>query len=340
MSKVVCLGEVLMRLSTQGPQRLLQSEQLDLNYGGSEANVAKSLAQFNLKSRFITRLPNNELAKGALMEFAKYGVDTSQCIYGGERLGIYFLEHGAMQRASKVTYDRSHSSMATVEVGMINWEEVFEDASWFHWSGITPAISHAAALVTEEALREAKKRNLIISCDLNYRSKLWNYGKKPAEVLPNLMQYSNVLLAGINELSICLGIEPREKKEAITDYLEDVFKDLKKQFSSLEHFASTLRLPVSSSHHKWSGVLISNGALKASITYDLTNIIDRVGGGDSFMAGLIYGLIAYRGETQKIVDFATAASALKHSIYGDVNICGVEEVLDLMQHHDSIRVKR
>ncbi|MCI5055340.1 MAG: sugar kinase [Flavobacteriales bacterium] len=340
MNKIVCFGEVLVRLSTNNALRFNQSDQLGFHFGGSEANVAKSLSQFNLDTSFITRLPNNELSKCAIQEFQKYGVETGQCVYGGQRLGIYFLEQGAMQRASSVIYDRSHSGMASLEKGMIDWDHIFKDASWFHWSGITPALSFSAAQAVEEALEEAKKRNLIISCDLNYRSKLWDYGKKPSEILPKLMAYSNVLLAGINELSVCLDIEPKEKNETITDYLEDLYKALKKKFPSLEHFASTLRMPLSSSHHKWSGVLVSNGALKASKTYDLTNIVDRIGGGDSFMAGLIYGLIAYRGEPQKIVDFATAASVLKHSIHGDVNMCEVEEVLELMNQKEPSRVKR
>ena len=307
--------------------------------------MAVSLANYGIPVQFVTRLPDNDIAQCAVMELLKRRVGTDHIIYGGDRLGIYFLETGAVNRASKVVYDRAYSSMATIEPGMIDWEKVFKDASWFHWTGITPAISQGAADVCLEAIKAANQLGITVSTDLNYRKNLWNYGKKCSEVMPALVEGCDIILGNEEDAEKHFNIYPEDidvtKGEAMeaTAY-ESVCKELMKRFPRAKKVIITLRGSISASHNSWSGVLFDGKRLYQAPTYQITHIVDRVGGGDSFMGGLIYGLIQYSGNDQKALDFAVAASCLKHTIYGDANLVTSAEVEKLMAGDTSGRVSR
>ncbi len=339
----VTFGEIMMRLSPPGYQRFGQAQSFDVVYGGGEANVAVSLANFGLPVEFVTRLPENDLGDAVIMFLRGLNVGANHILRGGERLGIYFLEMGSMQRGSKVIYDRAHASISTIEPGMIDWNAVFAGAGWFHWTGITPAISAGTAAVCLEAVKTAKDMGLTVSCDLNYRKKLWKWGKQPGEVMPELVWYCDVAIGNEEDADKVFGIRAPEtdvtagKVEA--DKYRYVTQELNKQFPNLKTIAITLRGSVSASHNEWSAVLWHNGAFYTGPRFDITHIVDRVGGGDSFMGGLIYGLNTY-DDKQKALDFAVAASCLKHSIFGDVNRVTVAEVEKLMSGDVSGRVSR
>jgi len=342
--KIVTFGEIMMRLSPPGFLRFGQARSFDVIYGGGESNVAVSLANYGILADFVTRLPNNDLGDACLQFLRQYGVGTAKIIRGGERLGIYFLEMGSMQRGSKVIYDRANSAMATIEAGMIDWQQAFADADWFHWTGITPAISKGTADVCLEAARTAKEMGLTISCDLNYRKKLWKWGKQPGEVMPDLVSYCDVAIGNEEDADKVFGIKAPDtdvtggKVEA--DRYLYVCQGLNERFQNLKTIAITLRGSVSASHNSWSGVLWQNGDFYTAPTYDITHIVDRVGGGDSFMGGLIYGLRTFPDNPQQVLDFAVAASCLKHSIFGDFNLGTVAEVEKLMGGDASGRVSR
>ncbi len=342
--KIVTFGEIMMRLSPPGFLRFGQARFFDVIYGGGESNVAVSLANYGIPADFVTRLPNNDLGDACLQFLRQYGVGTAKIIRGGDRLGIYFLEMGSMQRGSKVIYDRANSAMATIEAGMIDWQQAFADADWFHWTGITPAISKGTADVCLEAVRTAKEMGLTISCDLNYRKKLWKWGKQPGEVMPDLVSYCDVAIGNEEDADKVFGIKAPDtdvtggKVEA--DRYLYVCQGLNERFPNLKTIAITLRGSVSASHNSWSGVLWQNGDFYTAPTYDITHIVDRVGGGDSFMGGLIYGLRTFPDNPQQVLDFAVAASCLKHSIFGDFNLVTVVEVEKLMGGDASGRVSR
>lgn len=344
--KIVTFGEIMLRLATPDYLRFNQSDKLIATFGGGEANVAVSLANYGLRASFVTRLPQNDIARACVMDLKKYGVETSDIIYGGERLGLYFLETGAVARASKVVYDRANSSISQIVPGMINWAEVLKDASWFHWTGITPAISQGAADACFEAIQMANKLGVPVSCDLNYRKNLWKYGKDAAEVMPGLVAGCDVLLGNEEDAENVFGIKPEGFDVAQTEgevdaaEFESVCVQLMKKFPRAKKVIITLRGSVNANHNTWGGVLYTDKTLYQSKRYDITHIVDRVGGGDSFMGGLIYGLISYPDDNQKALDFAVAASCLKHTVYGDYNQVTTEEVEKLMSGDASGRVSR
>jgi 2-dehydro-3-deoxygluconokinase len=342
--KVVTFGEIMMRLSPPGFLRFGQTRSFDVIYGGGEANVAVSLANFGMPVDYVTRLPDNDLGDACIQFLRQYGVGVDKIVRGGDRLGIYFLEMGAVQRGSKVIYDRAGSAIATIERGMIDWKHVFADADWFHWTGITPAISAGTADVCLEAVQVAKEMGLTVSCDLNYRKKLWKWGKTPGEVMPELVRHCDIVIGNEEDADKVFGIKAPEtdviagKVEA--DKYRYVCEELAKRFPKLKIIAITLRGSISASHNTWSGVLWDQGKFYIALTYDITHIVDRVGGGDSFMGGLIYGLRIYGDDRQAALDFAVAASCLKHSIVGDFNMVTVAEVEKLMAGEVSGRVSR
>jgi len=344
MKKVVTFGEIMLRLSPVGFLRFTQAETYEATFGGGEANVAVSLANYGILTDFITRLPKNDIAQKCVMELRKYGVGTTNILYGGDRIGIYFCETGAVQRASKVIYDRAGSAIAEIKAGMINWEEIFKDAQWFHWTGITPAISQGAADACLEAIQVANKMGVTVSTDLNYRKNLWKYGKKASEVMPELVKGCDVILGNEEDAEKVFGIHPQgvdvTKGHVEATAYESVCKQLMEKFPRAKKVIITLRGSISASHNSWSGVLYNGKQLFQAPEYQITHIVDRVGGGDSFMGGLIYGLISYPTDDQKALNFAVAASCLKHTIKGDFNMVSVAEVENLMSGDGSGRVSR
>ena len=341
--KVVTFGEIMLRLSPPGFLRIGQTGSYDATFGGGEANVAVSLAQFGIPVEYVTRLPKNEVADACVANIRSFGVGADKIVRGGDRMGIYFLENGAVQRGSKVVYDRSGSAISTIEKGMVDWKAVFAEADWFHVTGITPAISRGAAEVSIEAAAAAREMGLTVSCDLNYRAKLWKWGSSAGEVMSELVQYADVAIGNEEDADKVFGIKAADTdvtsgKMDAAKY-EAVCQQLVARFPGLKQVGITLRGSISASHNSWSGVLYDGGKLYTTRTYDITHIVDRVGGGDSFSAGLIYGLRTY-GDAQKALDFAVAASCLKHSIFGDYNMVSVDEVEKLMGGDASGRVSR
>jgi 2-dehydro-3-deoxygluconokinase len=345
MKKVVTFGEIMLRLTPPGWKRFSQANSFEAIYGGGESNVAVSLANYGVPVDFVTRLPKNDIGRCALMEMRKRNVGTDHIVYGGDRLGIYFLEIGAVSRGSKVVYDRTHSAMSTIQVGMIDWEEVFKDAGWFHWTGITPAISQGAANTCLEAIQMANKMGITVSTDLNYRQKLWKYGKEPGEVMPELVAGCDVILGNEEDAEKYFGLHP-EGLDVTAGHEVDaksylsVLQQLMEMFPRAKKVITTLRGSISASHNSWSGVLYDGKTLYEAPSYQITHIVDRVGGGDSFMGGLIYGLIQYPDDDQHALNFAVAASCLKHTVYGDANLATIDEVEKLMRGAASGRVAR
>ncbi len=346
MKKVVTFGEIMLRLSPPGFLRFSQASSFDVVYGGGESNVAVSLANFGIPVEFVTRLPKNDIGECALMEMRKRNVGTEHIIYGGDRLGIYFLETGAVSRGSKVVYDRSHSSIAEIKPGMIDWRKVFEGAGWFHWTGITPAISQGAADACLEALKVASEMGITISTDLNYRAKLWKYGVGPEAIMTELTSYCDVILGNEEDAEKHFGIKPdgldvtTQGHEVTAEAFLSVCKQMMEKFPRAKNVITTLRGSISASHNTWAGVLYDGKQMYGSPQYQITHIVDRVGGGDSFMGGLIYGLLNYPEDTQNALNFAVAASCLKHTIVGDANLVTVDEVQKLMGGDASGRVAR
>jgi 2-dehydro-3-deoxygluconokinase len=344
MTRVVTFGEIMMRLSPPGNLRFTQARSFDVIYGGGESNVAVSLANFGIEVDYVTRLPKNDLGEACLQFLRQYAVGTGHIVRGGDRLGIYFLEHGAVQRGSKVVYDRSGSSLATIQPGMLDWDSIFDGAGWFHWTGITPAVSEGAAQVCLEAVRAARARGLIISTDLNYRAKLWKWGRPASEVMAELVDLCDVAIGNEEDAAKVFGIHAPDtditsgKLEA--EKYSFVCQELAGRFPRLQTIAITLRSSISASHNNWGAVLWHAGKLFFGPTYEITHIVDRVGGGDSFVAGLIFGLLTYQDDRQQALNFAISASALKHTIFGDFNLASVAEVEKLMRGDASGRVSR
>jgi len=343
-NSVVTFGEVMLRLATPGNLRFDQCDTLSSTFGGGEANVAVSLANYGIPVSFVCRLPENDIADSCIRELKGLGVDTSQILRGGERMGIYFLEAGAVSRASKVIYDRSHSALSEVGPGMIDWDKVFEGAGWFHWTGITPAVSASAAAACQEAIQAANKKGIVVSTDLNYRKNLWRYGKTAREVMPGLVSGCDVVLGNEEDAAMALDIHPDgvdvTKGHVDADAYLSVSQKIMDQFPRCKKVITTLRGSISANHNTWSGVLYDGDKLYKAPDYDITHIVDRVGGGDSFMGGLIYGLLTYKEDMQSALNFAVAASSLKHTIYGDYNRVSVAEVEKLMGGDASGRVSR
>ncbi len=344
MKRVVTFGEIMLRLSPPQNLRFTQARSFDAIYGGGESNVAVSLAHFGLETDFVTRLPAHEIGDACMNYLRQFGVGTNFIQRGGERLGIYYLEHGAVHRGSKVIYDRAGSALATIQPGMVPWEQVFHGAHWFHWTGITPAISEGAASVCLEAVQAARQAGLTISCDLNYRSKLWKWGREPQEVMHDLVALSDVAVGNEEDAARVFGIHAPDTDitsgELHAERYRFVCDQLAGRFPGLQTIAITLRGSLSASHNTWSAVLWRAGRFYFGPTYDITHMVDRVGGGDSFVAGLVYGLLAFDGDEQRALDFAAAASALKHTVFGDFNLVSVTEIEKIMAGDTSGRVSR
>jgi 2-dehydro-3-deoxygluconokinase len=312
----------MLRLSAPGNARLTQAQSLNVTYGGSEANVAISLSLFGLKTEHVTAFPGNDFGIAATQHLQKFGVITEHIQYTNDRIGVYFLEEGAMQRASRIVYDRFDSAFANIKAGSVKWEEVMKGASWFHWSGITPAISQGAADVCLEAIQCAQKMNITVSGDINYRRNLWQYGKSAAQIMPALIKGTNIVVGGSVDVENCTG----EKGSTF----EESCRKLMKSYPSVKKVFNTERESVSSSHNKLSGLMFDGTKTLRSKQYDLTHIVDRIGAGDAFMAGLIYGSLKGLPD-QETLEFGVAAGALKHGIEEDVNVVTVKEVEALVR---------
>ena len=340
--RVVTFGEVMLRLKSPGYERLFQAPTLEATFGGAEANVAVSLAQFGVPVSFISAIPANAIGDACLSELRRFGVDTSRVKRQGGRLGIYFLEAGANQRPSKVVYDRSGSSIASAKPGDFDWDAVLDGAAWFHVTGVTPAISASAAELAIEGARRAREKGITVSCDYNYRKNLWKYGKSAPEVMRELVRHVNIGIANEEDCQKALGldldVDVRSGELAAEKYRVMAMRVLE-TFPSLYAQVITLRESHSADRNGWSAVLHNRREFLTSRSYEITDIVDRVGAGDSFGAGLIYGSLAY-GDDAKALEFATAASCLKHSILGDFNRVTVSEVEALVAGDASGRVQR
>jgi 2-dehydro-3-deoxygluconokinase len=343
MTTTVTFGEIMLRLAPPGFERFLQTPQFVATFGGGEANVAVTLASFGLPAAYVTVLPDkNPIADAAIGELRRMGVDTSRIVRGKGRVGIYYLEAGANQRASKVVYDRGQSAIALAKPGDIDWDRVFQGAGWFHITGITPAISASAADLALESVRKAREKGLTVSCDLNYRKNLWKWGKPAVEVMREMVKYVDVVIANEEDVQMTLGIQAevdvhsgsldRAQYQKLTDKVLE-------EYANLKAIAITLRESKSASHNGWSACLNDRQGFLMSRHYDITHIVDRVGGGDSFAGGLIYGFQELPTH-QEALEFAVAASCLKHSVPGDFNRLTVDEVNALLKSGGSGRVQR
>ncbi len=333
----------MLRLKSPGQDRLFQTSSLEATFGGGEANVAVSLAQFGMDARFLTALPDNDIGQACLRELRGFGVDVSQIVsVPGGRMGIYFLEAGANQRPSKVIYDRADSAIATLPSDGMDFEKALAGCGWLHITGITPAISASAAKLAEQALITAKEMQITVSCDLNYRKNLWKYGMSAQEVMKGLIRYVDVIIANEEDFQKSLGILSDisvESGELSVAAYKDIAARAMAEYPQVNYVAITMRESKSADHNNWSACLFNREDTFVSRKYQITDIVDRVGGGDSFAAGLIYGLNTY-GEPQAALEFAVAASCLKHSINGDYNRVSVAEVESLMKGGGSGRVQR
>ncbi len=340
MAKVITFGEIMLRLQTYDHQRIIQATGLEAKFGGGEANVAVSLANYGHEAHFVTKLPDNLIGAWCESELRKYGVETDYIAKGGERVGIYFVEKGASQRASTVTYDRAHSSISTAKPEDFDWDAIFEGADWFHFTGITPALSDDAAELCLQACKAAKKKGITVSCDLNFRKKLWT-SEKAGKVMGGLMEYVDVAIANEEDAEKVFGIRATETDITSGELSDSGYRDVAKQLADrfgFTHVAITLRESISASVNNWSALLYDGKDYYKSKKYTI-NIIDRVGGGDSFGGGLIYGMLE-KYSMQDTIEFAVAASCLKHSIEGDFNLVTVKEVQALAGGDGSGRVQR
>lgn len=338
--KTVTFGEIMLRLALEGYYRFVQAESYGATYGGGEANVSVSLANYGLESSFVTKLPAHEIGQAGVNSLRRFGVDTSHIVRGGSRVGIYFLEKGASQRPSKVIYDRAGSSIAEAVKADFNWDEIFEDADWFHFTGITPALGDNVAEICLEACKKAKEKGITVSCDLNYRNKLWSK-EKAGEVMGELCKYVDVCIANEEDAGDVFGIKAADTDVTSGKVNHEGYKDVAKQLADRFGFkkvAITLRESLSANDNNWAAMLYTDGAYYFSKKYTM-HIVDRVGGGDSFGAGLIYACLNDMG-AQDTIEFAVAASCLKHSIEGDFNQVSVDEVKKLAGGDASGRVQR
>lgn len=342
MAQFISFGEIMLRLKTPGHDRFFQSPVFEATFGGGEANVAVALANYGLDAVFVSALPENDIGDAAMRELRSFGVDTRLIRRSGERVGIYYLETGANQRPSKVVYDRAASSICECGPGDFNWDEVFQHAEWFHITGITPALSASAAELSLEAVKQARSHGVTVSCDFNFRGKLWKYGKTAPEVMSELVRYVDVGIANEEDCQKSLGITSEvevESGELDTRKYEALSETVLAEYPDMSVIAITLRESRSADTNGWSACLRDSSGFRLSRQYEITDIIDRVGGGDSFASALIYGLNAY-DDRQQSLEFAVAASCLKHSILGDFNRVTVPEVEKLMSGDASGRVQR
>ncbi|WP_209328990.1 sugar kinase [Lunatimonas salinarum] len=319
--RIITLGEVMMRLSTPGHERFIQTHDYEVQYGGAEANVAASLAYWDQSVAHVCAFPNHDLGKAGIRYLRAAGIDTSFVFLREGRMGLYFFENGSMHRSSKIIYDRFYSAFSLFDGAEVDWDRVFDGADWFHWTGITPAISEAAANLCLSAVQAARKHDVKISGDINYRRNLWQYGKSPLDVMPELISHTDVIIAGLTDLENCTDIHEKEYVQACAQ--------VQRLFPTVRYLSTTQRESVSSTHNVLSGVLWNGRELLSSRSFDMPNIVDRVGGGDAYMAGLIYGLLYM--DPAEALNYAVAASVLKHSIPGDANFVTVEEVTQLVK---------
>ena len=342
MAKVLTMGEIMLRLKTRGNERFFQSPEFEATFGGGEANVAVSLSNFNMLSEFLSVLPDNPIGDACIAELRSFGVSTDKILRAPGRMGIYYLETGANQRPSKVVYDRAGSTMAEAKPGDIDWESAFADVDWFHISGITPAISKSAADLSLDAVKEAKKRGITVSLDLNFRKNLWKYGVDAKTVMSELTKYTDVVIGNEEDCQKSLGLEldvDVEGGSLDTGKYEKLTSLLLTEYPNVSKVAITLRESHSADHNGWAACINNGTIFYVSRKYEIRDIVDRVGGGDSFSAGLIYGLKSFDQDTEAL-EFAVAASCLKHSIPGDFNRVSVKEVETLMRGDGSGRVQR
>ena len=340
MKKVVTFGEVMLRLAPEGYLRFVQADTLGATFGGGEANVAVSLCNFGYDAAFVTKLPKHEIGQAAVNSLRKFGVDTSKITRGGDRVGIYFLEKGASQRPSKVVYDRAYSAISEATVEDFDWNTIFEGVEWFHFTGITPALGDNVAAICVEACKAAKERNIKVSCDLNYRKKLWSR-EKAGQVMAELMPYVDVCIANEEDASDVFGIKAADTDVTSGQVNHEGYKDVARQLKDrfgFEYVAITLRSSISANDNDWAAMLYDGKECYFSRQYRM-HIVDRVGGGDSFGAGLIYSMLEGKAP-QDIIEFAVAASCLKHTIEGDYNMVSVSEVESLAGGNASGRVQR
>lgn len=340
MAKIITMGEIMLRLSSPGNSRFVQCNTFDACYGGGEANVAISLANYGHDAYYVTKLPTHEIGQSAVNALRKYGVKEDYIARGGDRVGIYYLESGASMRASKVIYDRAHSAISEAELKDFDFNKIMKGAKWFHFSGITPALSDKAAKLVEFACKAAKKNGVIVSCDLNFRKKLWT-SQKAISVMRPLMKYVDVCIGNEEDAELCLGFKPdSDVSSGKTDAegYKNIFKQMAKEFK-FKYVISTLRESYSASHNGWKALMYDGKKFYESKHYDISPIIDRVGGGDSFSGGIIHGLLTMKNP-QDALEFAVAASALKHTIPGDFNHVSEQEVLNLAKGDASGRVQR
>ena len=340
MAKIVTMGEIMLRLSTPGSSRFIQSDSFDVNYGGGEANVAVSLQNYGDEAYFVSKVPEHEIGQAAINSLRRFGVHTDYIVRGGSRLGIYYLETGISLRPSKVIYDRAHSSISEAQPSDFDFDTIFRDAKGFHWSGITPALSESAAECVRQACIAAKKAGVIISCDLNYRKKLWT-PEKAQSIMRPLMQYVDICIGNEEDAQMCLGYKPdADVDSGKTDaegYKQVFIKGVEEW--GFKYIVSTLRESFSASDNGWKALIYDGKDFYLSRRYEINPIVDRVGGGDSFSAGIIHGL-ANGMSQERTLEFAVAASALKHTIPGDVNMVSLAEVESLMNGNGNGRVER
>lgn len=340
MSRVVCFGEIMLRLAPSGYLRFNQATSFDAVYGGGEANVSVSIANYGIDSSFVTKLPDNPIGQCAINELRKFGVNTSQIVRGGERIGIYYLEKGASQRASKVVYDRKYSSISEASPSDFDWDTILEGAEWFHFTGITPALGENATKITIEACKAAKAKGIKISCDLNYRKNLWST-EKAGQVMGEIMEYVDVCIANEEDAEKVFGIKASNTDVSSGQINHDGYKDVAKQLKERFGFtevAITLRESINANINNWGAMLYDGTDFYFSKTYQI-HIVDRVGGGDSFGGGLIYSMLN-KSSSQDCIEFAVAASCLKHTIEGDFNQAELSEIKALMKGDGSGRVQR
>lgn len=345
MAKIVTFGEIMVRLSAPDYLKLVQTDRLDVSYAGAEANVAVSLANYGMQTEYITCLPENPIAERCIMDLRGHKVGVDHVLRDGRRMGILYIESGSNARPSKIYYDREYSSFAQINPGSIPWEDILQDADWFHWTGITPALSENAAIECKKAIQTANQLGVMVSCDINYRNNLWRYGKTASDVMPEMVAGCDVILGNEEDCEKVFRIKPdgfnAEQTNGNIDAgtFESVCSQMMQLFPRCKKMAMTLRGAYNANHNTWKGILYNGQSLLQSAQYDITDIVDRVGGGDSFMGGLIYGLLHYK-EDKQALEFATAASCLKHTLKGDYNWMTVEEVENLMRGESSGRIKR
>lgn len=340
MKKIITMGEIMLRLSTPGNSRFVQSESFDACYGGGEANVAVSLSNYGHNAFFVTKLPKHEIGQSAVNALRHNGVNTEYIVRGGDRVGIYYLETGSSLRPSKVIYDRAHSSMAEATIEDFDFDTIMNDADWFHWTGITPAISDSAAAIVAEACKAAKRYGVTVSVDLNFRKKLWT-PEKAQQVMRPLMQYVDVCIGNEEDAELCLGFKPDadiNSGDTNAEGYKDVFRGMAEEFG-FKYVVSTLRESFSASHNGWKAMIYNGTEFYESRRYDITPIVDRVGGGDAFSGGIIHGLLTKPTQAEAL-EFAVAASALKHTINGDFNMVSTEEVEAVVNGNTNGRVQR